>query len=140
MDDKTKETIIGNLAKDYEKIYAHLTFISDETARARAANGLMVYLSQVCDYGKSILSETAPDEKKPEEKKEEKPQPNRIDTPPYDELKKRWNYCEAHPDEEIKFYSDKTNRYYYACHKCGEFLNKDGTRTPMNRREQSDGR
>jgi hypothetical protein len=143
MDEQIKQTVINNLVSDYETIYNKMIFIPDLEARVRAANGLMVYLSHVNDYGNTLLAspqiQPAAAPAKAEKKTAESasptpppiPQPNRIDTPPYDAEKKRWNYCEAHPDEEIKHISEKTGRFYYACLRCGEFLQSNGTRKKM---------
>ena len=58
MDQQIKQTVINNLVSDYETIYNKMTFISDVEARVRAANGIMIYLSHVNDYGASVLPPT----------------------------------------------------------------------------------
>ena len=144
-DQQIKQTVINNLVSDYETIYNKMTFISDVEARVRAANGIMIYLSHVNDYGASVLPSSEPTATVPstvdkgttplQAAPSSTPQPKRIDTPPYDAEKKRWNYCEVHPDEEIKHTSEKTGRWYYACLRCQEFLQSNGTRKKMGGKE-----
>lgn len=53
--------------------------------------------------------------------------------PAYDRINLFWNYCPNHPGEPIDYKSQRTDKPYQACLKCGNFLGADGKKTPMRR-------
>jgi len=114
---------LENLIALYREVYDRLDFITQAYARVRATGDLLGI-----HMGRVIAAETKTAQPEPAQAP---PQPA-GEIPAYDPKARRWHHCDKHPDEPILHYG-RNGRPYLACKKCGDFLNPDGTRTPMKR-------
>ena len=154
--------MINNLVSDYETIYNKMTFISDVEARVRAANGIMIYLSHVNDYGASVLPSNEPTATVPSTVDKgttplqavppPTPQPPMPapseDTkqlgfdgkplPAYDRSGLKWIRCPVCQSVDIDIWSEKKQRYFQGCFDCQIWLIPDGKTRPMDQKPIGD--
>ena len=159
MDNQIKQTVINNLVSDYMTIYDKLGGIPDPLARARAANGLMKYLSEVNDYGNLLLKSrdqptatvpstvdkgTTPLQAAPSSTPQPPMPAPSEDTkqlgfdgkplPAYDRSGLKWIRCPVCQSVDIDIWSEKKQRYFQGCFDCQIWLIPDGKTRPMDQK------
>jgi len=166
MDNQIKQTVINNLVTDYETIYNKMTFVPDVEARVRAANGIMIYLSHVNDYGASVLPSTELTATVPSKDGDSLPAksvipptaPSSTPQPPmpapsedtkqlgfdgkplpaYDRSGLKWIRCPVCQSVDIDIWSEKKQRYFQGCFDCQIWLIPDGKTRPMDQKPTGD--
>jgi len=127
---------IGDVCDVWLAVYDRLTKagrVTDEAARVRAANGIMVALERMgvlrappADMAAGFTSA----DKVPTTKA---PAAETLDgmPPAFDGATKRWRYCPDCHTTEIDQVSTRTGGAYQACKHCHQLLQKDGAKKAM---------
>ena len=115
--------------------------ITDEQARVRATNGLMVTMDKVLPFNAPETTAPVPEfktadkiaesAKPPAPKAPEKLSEEGLIGPAYDAEKKRWNYCPTCKSTDINHVSQEKGKEYQACFTDRLYLNIDNKTAPM---------